>query len=205
MNLKNKILLILLALISFILLNATNCFAATSFTFQDGEKNVELNLNDSFDSVSEHIVILKNSDSTDYLVYLSSTEIYLNYNGSLLDLTTNSRLYRYSYSNLQDSSLELSGIGLSSDSSMISFWTFLTSNKTTYTSEAHDDIFYESISVTPESPDSNTILDKSIKTEDLDGVFYEILLILPACILIIIGFIAIRKGIAFLKNLLHKA
>lgn len=202
MKLKNKILFILIVLISCILLNVTNCFAATSFTFQDGQKTVELNLNDSFDSVSEHIIILRNSDSSDYLIYFSDTEIYLNYDGSMLKLTTNSRIYRYSYSSLQNSNIELSGTGFSKDSTMMPAWSFLTANKTTYKSESHDDVFYESIPITPQS---TTVLDKSIKTEDLDGVFNEILLILSVCILIIIGFIAYRKGISFLKNLLDKA
>lgn len=199
MKLKNKILIILIALISCLLLNATNCFAATNFTFNDGEKTVELNLNDSFDSVSEHIVILKNSDSSDYLIYFSDTEIYLNYDGSMLKLTTNSRIHRYSYSSLQNSNTELSGIGLPSDSAMISAWSFLTANKTTYTSEAHEEVFFQL------TPQENLILAPIVEEVETQEIMSQILTVLPIVIVVIVGLIAMRKAIKELLNLLKRS
>ncbi len=47
---------------------------------------------------------------------------------------------------------------------------------------------------------------KTIVTADmLGGVLNEITGLLPVVIPVMIGFIAIRKGIAFLQNVLHSA
>lgn len=47
---------------------------------------------------------------------------------------------------------------------------------------------------------------KSIVTaEMLGGVLYEITGLLPIVIPVMIGFIAVRKGIAFLQSVLHSA
>ena len=46
----------------------------------------------------------------------------------------------------------------------------------------------------------------SIVTADmLGGVLDEVVALLPVCIPVMIGFIALRKGIAFVKGILHSA
>ena len=44
-----------------------------------------------------------------------------------------------------------------------------------------------------------------VQANDLQGVFTEILGLLPIVIPVLIGFIAIRKGISFLQGILHSA
>lgn len=50
-----------------------------------------------------------------------------------------------------------------------------------------------------------TALSGVVTSELLGGVFDEILALLPVCIPVMVGFIAIRKGISFVKNILHSA
>ena len=46
----------------------------------------------------------------------------------------------------------------------------------------------------------------SVVTADLlAGVLDEIVALLPVCIPVMIGFIALRKGIAFVSHILHSA
>lgn len=54
--------------------------------------------------------------------------------------------------------------------------------------------------------ETTTAVLSSIVTNDmLQGVLSEITSLLPVCIPVMIGFIAIRKGIAFVQNVLHSA
>ena len=54
--------------------------------------------------------------------------------------------------------------------------------------------------------ESTTAVLSSIVTKDmLQGVLTEITSLLPVCIPVMIGFIAIRKGIAFVQHVLHSA
>lgn len=48
-------------------------------------------------------------------------------------------------------------------------------------------------------------LAKVVTSEMLSGVLNEILGILPVCIPVMITFIALRKGIAFIQSILHSA
>lgn len=53
---------------------------------------------------------------------------------------------------------------------------------------------------------TTTAVLSSIVTKDmLQGVLTEITSLLPVCIPVMIGFIAIRKGIAFVQTILHSA
>ncbi len=46
----------------------------------------------------------------------------------------------------------------------------------------------------------------SVVTKDLmSGVFDEIIALLPVCIPVMVSFIALRKGIAFVQGILHSA
>ena len=54
--------------------------------------------------------------------------------------------------------------------------------------------------------ETTTAVLSSIVTKDmLQGVLTEITSLLPVCIPVMIGFIAIRKGIAFVQHVLHSA
>lgn len=44
-----------------------------------------------------------------------------------------------------------------------------------------------------------------ITAEMLNGVLDEVVALLPVCIPVMIGFIALRKGISFLQSILHSA
>lgn len=48
-------------------------------------------------------------------------------------------------------------------------------------------------------------LSNIITADMLGGVLDEIVALLPVCIPVMIGFIALRKGIAFVQNILHSA
>lgn len=52
---------------------------------------------------------------------------------------------------------------------------------------------------------ATTILSDVVTAGTLDGVLDEILGLLPIVIPVLIGFIAIRKGISFLQRFLHSA
>lgn len=52
---------------------------------------------------------------------------------------------------------------------------------------------------------ATTILSSIVKADMLQGVLGEITGILPVVIPVMIGFIAVRKGIAFLQSILHSA
>lgn len=49
------------------------------------------------------------------------------------------------------------------------------------------------------------MLAKVITNEMLSGVLDEIVGLLPVCIPVMITFIALRKGIAFVQSILHSA
>ena len=49
------------------------------------------------------------------------------------------------------------------------------------------------------------MLDSVITSEMLEGVLDEIVSLLPVCIPVLIGFIGLRKGIAFVQSILHSA
>ena len=47
---------------------------------------------------------------------------------------------------------------------------------------------------------------KTVVTADmLNGVLHEVVGLLPVCIPVLITFIALRKGIAFVQSILHSA
>lgn len=50
-----------------------------------------------------------------------------------------------------------------------------------------------------------SVLGKVVTEEMLSGVLNEILGILPICVPVMITFIALRKGIAFIQSILHSA
>ena len=52
---------------------------------------------------------------------------------------------------------------------------------------------------------ATTILSTIVNANMLKGVLNEITGLLPVVIPVMIGFIAIRKGIAFLQSILHRA
>lgn len=52
---------------------------------------------------------------------------------------------------------------------------------------------------------ATTTLSTIVTADLLGGVFDEIVGLLPVCIPVMVGFIAIRKGISFVKNILHSA
>lgn len=56
-----------------------------------------------------------------------------------------------------------------------------------------------------ESAASSGVLATVITSEMLQGVLDEILGVLPVCIPVMITFIALRKGIAFIQSILHSA
>lgn len=49
------------------------------------------------------------------------------------------------------------------------------------------------------------VLSNIVTANMLQGVLTEITSLLPVCIPVMIGFIAIRKGIAFVQSILHSA
>lgn len=53
--------------------------------------------------------------------------------------------------------------------------------------------------------EATTKLGGVVTAELCNGVFDEILGLLPVCIPVMVGFIAIRKGIGFVKSTLHSA
>lgn len=56
-----------------------------------------------------------------------------------------------------------------------------------------------------ESAASSGVLATVITSKMLQGVLDEILGVLPVCIPVMITFIALRKGIAFIQSILHSA
>lgn len=52
---------------------------------------------------------------------------------------------------------------------------------------------------------ASTVLSGIVKAETLSGVLSEITGLLPVVIPVMITFIAVRKGISFLRNILHSA
>lgn len=52
---------------------------------------------------------------------------------------------------------------------------------------------------------ATTTLSTVVTADLLGGVFDEIVALLPVCIPVMVGFIAIRKGISFVRSILHSA
>lgn len=52
---------------------------------------------------------------------------------------------------------------------------------------------------------TTTMLSSVITSSMLQGVLDEIIGVLPVCIPVMITFIALRKGIAFIQSILHSA
>lgn len=59
--------------------------------------------------------------------------------------------------------------------------------------------------VSQASGSSNTMLDGIVTKDMLNGVLSEIVGLLPVCIPVMISYIALRKGIAFVQGVLHSA
>lgn len=57
----------------------------------------------------------------------------------------------------------------------------------------------------PLALEAGTQLSTVITAEMLQGVLNEMLGVLPVCIPVMISFIGIRKGIAFVRSVLHSA
>ncbi len=55
------------------------------------------------------------------------------------------------------------------------------------------------------SGESAAVLSKVVTEDMLQGVLSEIIALLPVVIPVMIGFIAIRKGIGFVQSILHSA
>lgn len=55
------------------------------------------------------------------------------------------------------------------------------------------------------SEGATTVLSKVVTEDMLQGVLTEIIGLLPVVIPVMIGFIAIRKGIGFVQSILHSA
>ena len=53
--------------------------------------------------------------------------------------------------------------------------------------------------------EATTVLSKVVTAEMLNGVLQEVTSLLPVCIPVMVGFIAIRKGIGFVRDILHSA
>lgn len=53
--------------------------------------------------------------------------------------------------------------------------------------------------------DASAGLSKVVTPEMLSGVLDEVVSLLPVCIPVMIGFIGLRKGIAFIQSILHSA
>lgn len=53
--------------------------------------------------------------------------------------------------------------------------------------------------------ETSSALAKVVTADLLGGVLDEIVALLPVCIPVMIGFIALRKGIAFVSSILHSA
>lgn len=53
--------------------------------------------------------------------------------------------------------------------------------------------------------ESGTVLSKVVTADMMNGVLSEVVGILPVCIPVLVSFIALRKGISFLQNILHSA
>lgn len=51
----------------------------------------------------------------------------------------------------------------------------------------------------------SSVLSTIVTKDLLQGVLSEITSLLPVCLPVMIGFIAIRKGIAFVQSILHSA
>jgi len=49
------------------------------------------------------------------------------------------------------------------------------------------------------------MLNNVVTAEMMSGVLDEVVGLLPVCIPVMIGFIALRKGIAFVQSILHSA
>jgi len=53
--------------------------------------------------------------------------------------------------------------------------------------------------------ETSAVLSTIVTADMLQGVLTEITSLLPICIPVMIGFIAIRKGISFVQHILHAA
>lgn len=56
-----------------------------------------------------------------------------------------------------------------------------------------------------EGTTATTVLSEIVTADMLGGVLDEVIALLPVCIPVMIGFLALRKGISFLKGILVKA
>lgn len=52
---------------------------------------------------------------------------------------------------------------------------------------------------------ASTVLSGVITNAMLNGVLNEVIGLLPVCLPVLITFIGLRKGIAFIQNILHSA
>lgn len=56
-----------------------------------------------------------------------------------------------------------------------------------------------------EGETATTTLSSVVTAQMMSGVFDEIVALLPVCIPVMVSFIALRKGIGFVKSTLHSA
>lgn len=56
-----------------------------------------------------------------------------------------------------------------------------------------------------EGEQAATTLSTVVTADMMNGVFDQIIALLPVCIPVMVSFIALRKGIGFVKSVLHSA
>ncbi len=61
------------------------------------------------------------------------------------------------------------------------------------------------ITILAEGEQAAATLSTVVTAEMMNGVFDQIIALLPVCIPVMVSFIALRKGIGFVKSVLHSA
>lgn len=216
MKLKNKILIILIALILFITLNSINSFAATEHYSPITKTDIPTSIkyyNYIYDYLpeGEFNILLFETDNKAYLLTYSH-ETYTRFN---LEYATSSspNAFRsegnmgvnYHIFDITDNTLTLnsSKSGAVSISSIENI-NFIYTNSALFEHWNETNVIFEHQN-NNSNTEKTTILDKTINSKDLDGVFSQILSILPVLLIVLVGFIALRKGINFIQNIMHNS
>lgn len=225
MKLKNKILIILIALISCILLNASNCFAYSSYEYE----SQTLYLPDLPKDLPSNNIILAYEANTGYIalaVAQNDTDIWIyQYNRYYAyDITDGSKSLTYNYYSVKpETSIKEAERHSWSFSSSGTDGCVATSN-TIYNSSAtskhiygsfadyqNDNVLINSSNLSPISGTDpffqapSLILAPIVEEVETQETMSQVLAVLPVVLIVIVSLIAMRKAIKELLNLLKRS
>lgn len=198
---KNKIIFILFFAISMLFILNNKTFASFNFERKDGSSFIVEDL--PFDLETYPYYILWISDSLPNTLYLEYSSIPFGFEGNGNSFFNNAVHYRCVY----DVNSSSWGTPLEYSSNNNKSTMFYQPNTTTFVSN-HDVLDLNGNVVFPKAPQEEQVeltLLPVVEQVEMKGILQEILEILPIVMIVVVFYLALRKALSLLFQLLHQS